>query len=191
MVQGNHHDIVVAGQVRAVIADELLSRALAKTAAMEPDHHRTLLAVIDAAGPYVHAEAVLVVETVVPMHREGLVVGPPAGTGARRRRRPVGPAGADVRPRIGIHGGSKAFGLGIGNPLIDIHSVVNVAGHGTGHRLDSRQSGGSFEHAGKLRGPAVLLYARDSEHRGEEDSKVRSQCHGNRFCSVQRSAIST
>ena len=158
---------------------------------MQPDHHRTLLAVVEAAGPDVHAEAVLVVETVVPVHRESLVVGPPAGTGTRRGRRPVGPAGADVRPRIGILGGSKAFGLGIRNSLIDIHPFVDVAGHGTGHRLDSRQFGGSLKHAGKLRVTAVLLHAGDSEHRGEKDSKVRSQCHGNRFCSVQRSAIST
>ena len=181
MVQGNHHHAVVAGQVRAVVADEFLARAFTKATPVQPNHYGAFLPVMDAAGPHIDPEAVLVVETIIPVHREGLVVGPPAGTGGRRRRGAERPAGTDVRPRVGIDGRRETLRLGIRNTLVDEHPVVEITGDGTGNRFDSRLLGRSFQAAEALDNPPGRLSAGDGERRGEQKSEVVFQCHNKRF----------
>ena len=167
MVQGNHHHAVVAGQVRAIITDEFLARAFTKAAAVQPNHYGAFLPVIDASCPDIDPEAILIVETIIPVHREGLVVGPPAGTGGRRSRRAERPAGTDIRPRVGIDGRGETLRLGVGNALVDENTVIDIAGHRTGHRLDGRLLGGSLQAADALGVPLGRLSAGDGKRRGE------------------------
>ena len=138
---------------------------------------------MDATGPDIHAEAVLIVEPVVPVHREGLVVGPPAGTGRSRGRGTESPAGTDVRPRVGIDSRGETLGLGIGNALVDENAVIDIAGNRTGHRLDSRLLGRSLQAANALHDPPGRLSAGDGERHGEQKDEVGFQCHNKRFSS--------
>ena len=141
MVEGDDDDTVVTGKVGSVIGDEFLAGAGGETAAVEPDHHGALRPVLDACRPYIDAEAVLVRKSVVPVHRKGLVVVIPSGTGPLRAGRAIGPACADFRPWIRILRLHEALSLGIRNALVDENAVVDISGHGAGLGLDGGSGG--------------------------------------------------
>ncbi len=130
VIERNHDYAVVAGQVRAVITDLFLSAAGAEAATMQPDHDRTLHAVLQATGPDVDPEAVLVGEAVIPVHGKGLIVGVPASPFVLRTSRAVGTAVADFGPGIRILGRHETGRLGIRNALENENAVIDVAGHG-------------------------------------------------------------
>ena len=178
MVQGHDHDTVVPGQISPVVGNEFLAGAGAETAAMEPNHHGALPAVVDSAGPDIDPEAVLVRETVVPVHGKSLRVGMPARPPVLRTGGTVCPAGADFRPRLGSHGRLEPLRPGIRDALVDVHAVIDVARHGTGRRPDSRRLGGGLEASETVGGrPAGRLAASPQDKQGNEKGKDGFQCH--------------
>ena len=135
MVEVDQDDILLR-QVHAIIERKLAAGAHRVATAVEPDHDRTLLAVVDALGPDVQGLAVLILRTVVPVEHKSLLIALPAGTDSLRRLRTIVQAAAYALPAVRLYRSHETLGLGVGNTLEGVDTVLDVTGDRTIGSLD-------------------------------------------------------
>src|SRR5262249_13431647 len=102
MIDRNDHDITSTAQVLAVVRRQFLSRTGLKTAAMQPDHHRAFLVIVDAWRPDVRAQTVLAGNPVIPTEEPGLLIIRPTGAGDLRANLTVLHRASHTRPGLGF-----------------------------------------------------------------------------------------
>ena len=124
-------DNVLLRQVHAIIERKLAAGAHGIATAVEPDHDRTLLAVVDTLGPDVQGLAVLILRTVIPVEHESLLVALPAGADRLRRLRTIVQAAAYALPAVRLFRSHETLGLGVGNALESVDTVLDVTGNRT------------------------------------------------------------
>ena len=78
MIQRDHNYIAAASQILSVVGEQLLPGACGVATAMQPDHNRPLLVIVNAGRPHIDAQAVLAGNTIVPGEHPGILVMLPA-----------------------------------------------------------------------------------------------------------------
>src|SRR5262245_14740019 len=102
VIDRNDDDIAATAQVLAVVGRQFLSRTGLKTAAVQPDHHRAFLAIVNARRPDVRAQTVLAWNPVVPTEEPGLFIVRPTGAGYLRTDLTVLHRASHARPGPGF-----------------------------------------------------------------------------------------
>ncbi len=196
MIERDEDDIAGAREAFAVVRRMLLAVAGDEAAAVEPDHDGTFGVVVDGRRPDVEAEAVFVLDAVVPVEQPGVFVVGPAGARALRRNVAVLHGAADAGPRLGLCGRHETrggFGAGaIRDAFEGVDAVVGVAADFAGGGLDDvgfvgGDDGGAFCGAGVggcgWRGVSVCVC-------GESRKKIRCGGAGDQRCGLDQSAAS-
>ena len=130
MVDAYEHN-VLAGEVRTVVKRQFTARAHCEPAAVEPNHHRPFLAVVDTLGPNIQELAVIGLNAIIPLIQEGLAVVLPREPGrlmalvsiVQRRLHPL--------PGIGVLRRHEALRFRVAHALEGVNAILDVPAKGT------------------------------------------------------------
>src|SRR5215510_2243913 len=95
-------DIATTAQAFAVVRRQFLSRTGLKTAAVQPDHHRAFLVIVNTGRPDIHAQTIFAGNPVVPTEEPGLFIVRPTGAGYLRADLAVLHRATHARPGLGF-----------------------------------------------------------------------------------------
>src|SRR5262245_39606224 len=130
VIDRNDDDIATTAQALAVVRRQFLSRPRLKATAVQPDHHRAFLVVVNAGRPHVHAQTILAGNPVVPTEEPGLFVVRPTGAGDLRADLAVLHRASHARPWAGFGRRHEArFAAdrrGVGHPFESEDAVADV-----------------------------------------------------------------
>ena len=129
VVERNHYYVALAGQVGAIVTGQFLTATGRITATVQPNHDGALLAILDARGPDVHAQAILTRESIIPAVGKGHPVVGPTLTGTLWTGGTIGTAAANALPAVGSRRRHEAFGLGVRDTFIYIEAILCVTGY--------------------------------------------------------------
>src|SRR5580704_135932 len=156
MIYGNEDDVVVAGEIFAVVGGMLLAAAGDEATAVKPDHDGAFGVVVDGWRPHVEVEAVFVLNAVGPVEHPGVFVVGPAGARGLRRDVAVLHGAAQAGPWLGFGGSHEtrgAFGAGAeGDAFEGVDAVAGVAADFAGGGFDDVGFTGGDDGGGGGRG---------------------------------------
>ncbi len=139
----DHDDVLVPGQVLALVGEQVLAAAPGKAAAVHEDHHRPPAGAVDLRRPEIHPQAILprdlLGRAAVQQECVLILVGPVPAVGDHVRGIPAG-AGpavvqrvADAGPGLGLRGRHEparaARRSPIGHALEAVDATAAVAAH--------------------------------------------------------------